>query len=212
MHQLPQHHPARLLPTAGTTGSPGSRSGPKLELASSSRRVPPWDRRLPLRRRRAAVGPAARAPRSSRSPTWRSLRPSPTRRPGTPASPAAGRGHSGCRWGGWPPTRRTSRPSPPCSWPGPRRDPTPASRWWAHRPSRPTRRARRATPPRSGWPTPSTSSVGHQRRRAGRPLPGRRRAGHALRPRGLRRAAGRGHGPGAPDRGLRRRRRGRGPR
>ena len=75
----------------------------------------------------------------------------------------------GPRWlsvGRLAPTRPTTRPSPPCSWPGPRPIPTPTSPWWARRSSRPTPAALRryaadARPGRRGrvrhrhQPTPS---------------------------------------------------------
>ena len=117
--------PPRYFVAAGTTGSPATRWRPP-------RTWPTW-------RRRAALGigvsefdaggtpPGAGCRRGRRSiPVANVPMPPVPARPGDAGRararrPAAARG--GCRWAGWPPTRATRTPSPPCSWPGPPTDP-----------------------------------------------------------------------------------------
>ena len=209
-HQLSQHHAAGVLRTVEQRHHPVAGRRPSsnwLELAPRAALGIAVSR---VRRRAScAAAGCARTDGRSRSPTCRSRLPDPD-----PAlverlrARRAGPGrHRGCRWGGWPPTRPTTRPSPPCSWPGPSTDPD-ARLTLVGSPDRAgLRRAPSgATPARSAWPTRSTSSPASATRELAAYYRCRRRAGDALGPRGVRRAPGRGHGPGTPDRGLRRRR------
>ena len=148
--ELPQHHAVRVL-----------RALEQLDRPAPGRR-PPSTWRPGADRRRWASGCRRSTPANSRAVADRDVVVIPVANVRDPAHragpgsrrrprPAGGRtGHVGCRSDGSHPTRRTRTPSPPCSWPGRPRRPTPDSPSSAHRPSRATPGRCSATRPSSG--------------------------------------------------------------
>ena len=124
--QLPQHHPTEVLRPVEqrdhpAAGGRATRAGP----AGAPGRA--GHRGVPLRRAGAAGG---RLPAHRGDPGGQRVGAAGRARPCRPRSavrpPARAPGTGGCRSDGWPPTRATTRPSPPSSWPGRRPTPTPA--------------------------------------------------------------------------------------